>query len=256
MVNRTKISREIRRRTGGTGQYKPPTAAEVRAASRNLTPNINETFIHNGKRISALVDDKTKPITSHTGIIGYQKKLHPAFRKQKQATVKRTKDKKEEDKTVKPEDTTNTKGTGKKIREMLSSAVGSKAAGERAAAKIFDTDRASKARGDIARRKVFRGATPEAGTEAAKARANIAGARAARRLYEAAGKNIDPRVATEPVKVKRLIDPTIDYEDTRAGLNSGLYKKGGKVSRKKSKKSKKGKKASWNGNSEVSRWYD
>ena len=41
MVNRTKISKEIRRRTGGTGQYKPPTAAEVRAASKRLAPNIN-----------------------------------------------------------------------------------------------------------------------------------------------------------------------------------------------------------------------
>jgi hypothetical protein len=229
-------------------EYKTPTAAEVRKASKNLAPNINETFMHKGKRISAWIKDKTKPITSRTGTIGYERKLHPEFRKQKQATVKTTEDKKE-DKTV----TTDTTDKGKKIREILSSAVGRKAAGERAAAKIFDTDRASIARGKRAREKVFSRATPEAATEAGSERARIAGARAARRLYEAAGKNIDPRVATEPVKVKRLIDPTIDYEDTRAGLDEGFYKKGGKVSRKKSKK---GKKASWNGNNEVSRWYD
>jgi hypothetical protein len=39
MVNRTKISKEIRRRAGGPSRQ--PTAAEVRAASRNLAPNIN-----------------------------------------------------------------------------------------------------------------------------------------------------------------------------------------------------------------------
>ena len=49
------------------------------------------------------------------------------------------------------------------------------------------------------------------------------------------------------------IDAQTEDLKTEAGLDSGLYKKGGKVSRKKSKK---GKKASWNGNSEVSRWYD
>jgi len=64
-------------------QYKKPTAAEIRKASKRLAPNINETFIYEGKKISAWVEDKTKPITSGTGIMGYQKKLHPEFRKQK-----------------------------------------------------------------------------------------------------------------------------------------------------------------------------
>ena len=64
---------------------KRKTRAEVVAASKRLAPNINETFIHKGKRISAWVDDKTKPISSRTGPIGYQKKLHPAFKKQKQS---------------------------------------------------------------------------------------------------------------------------------------------------------------------------
>jgi hypothetical protein len=64
-------------------QYKKPTAAEIRKASKRLAPNINETFIYKGKKISAWVKDKTKPITTRSGIIGYQKKLHPEFRKQK-----------------------------------------------------------------------------------------------------------------------------------------------------------------------------
>mgnify|MGYP006403456101 FL=1 len=42
MVNRTKISREIRRRTGGTGQYKPPTAAEVRKKAAQQKTNLNQ----------------------------------------------------------------------------------------------------------------------------------------------------------------------------------------------------------------------
>ena len=207
---------------------KRKTREEIVAASKRLAPNINRPgdWIPNPKY------RPKDPNSNEPRMI-----LNPARKKRPTKT---------EDE---PEDITETKGNGKKIREMLSSAVGSKAAGERAAAKIFDTDRASIARGKRAREKVFSRATPEAGTKAGSERARIA----ARRLYEAAGKNIDPRVATEPVKGKRLIDPTIDYEDTRAGLDEGFYKKGGKVSRKKSKK---GKKASWNGNNEVSRWYD
>ena len=86
---------------------KRKTRAEIVAASKRLAPNINETFIHKGKKISAWVKDKTKPISGRGGIIGYQKKLHPEFRKQKQATVKRTKDKQEEDKTVTTDTQTN-----------------------------------------------------------------------------------------------------------------------------------------------------
>ena len=66
-------------------QYKKPTAAEIKKASKRLPKNVNETFIHNGKRISAWVDDKTKPIITRSGRVGYQKKLHPAFKKKKQA---------------------------------------------------------------------------------------------------------------------------------------------------------------------------
>ena len=64
---------------------KRKTRAEVVAASKRLPKNVNETFIHNGKRISAWVDDKTKPIITRSGRVGYQKKLHPAFKKKKQA---------------------------------------------------------------------------------------------------------------------------------------------------------------------------
>ena len=42
MVNRTKISKEIRRRTGGAGQYKPPTAAEVRKAAAKQKTNLSQ----------------------------------------------------------------------------------------------------------------------------------------------------------------------------------------------------------------------
>ena len=42
MVNRTKISKEIRRRTGGAGQYKPPTAAEVRKKAAQQKTNLSQ----------------------------------------------------------------------------------------------------------------------------------------------------------------------------------------------------------------------
>ena len=66
-------------------EYKKQTTAEIKKASKRLPKNVNETFIHNGKRISAWVDDKTKPIITRSGRVGYQKKLHPAFKKKKQA---------------------------------------------------------------------------------------------------------------------------------------------------------------------------
>jgi hypothetical protein len=42
MVNRTKISKEIRRRAGGAGQYKPKTAAEIRKKAAEQKTNLSQ----------------------------------------------------------------------------------------------------------------------------------------------------------------------------------------------------------------------
>ena len=298
MVNRTKISREIRRRTGGTGQYKPPTAAEVRAASKNLAPNINETFIHKGKKISAWVKDKTKPISGRGGTIGYQRKLHPEFRKQKQATVKRTKDKKEEAETVTTDTKTNLErllGRAKETRPRYdleqAARAGSKKAEEERKREEARTTRKKEVKETPFGLKAVRGRamlSPSA-KEDLKTRKKFRQERIADAARSAAPVTRTdlpppPKVITTPPAPKKpepsyskiahlelqkeLAKERAEIEAAREAAREAdeefhlsREKTGGKVSRSKGgkvsrKKSKKGKKVSWNGNSEVSRWYD
>ena len=298
MVNRTKISREIRRRTGGTGQYKPPTAAEVRAASKNLVPNINETFIHKGKKISAWVKDKTKPISGRGGTIGYQRKLHPEFRKQKQATVKRTKDKKEEAETVTTDTKTNLErllGRAKETRprfdlEQAVRAGSKKAEEERKRKKEKDVGRAKRkkevketpfglrtvrgramlkapAEEELKTRKKFRqeriadaarSAAPVTRTDLPPPPKVITTPPAPKKpeppYSKIAHLELQKELAKERAEIEAAREADEEFRFSREKTGGKVSRsKGGKVSRKKSKK---GKKVSWNGNSEVSRWYD
>ena len=287
MVNRTKISREIRRRTGGTGQYKPPTAAEVRAASKNLAPNINETFIHKGKKISAWVKDKTKPISGRGGTIGYQRKLHPEFRKQKQATVKRTKDKKEEAKTGTTDTQTNLErllGRAKETRPRFDLEQAVKAGAEKARGRATRKKEVKEtpfglrtvrgramlkapAEEELKTRKKFRqeriadaarSAAPVTRTDLPPPPKVITTPPAPKKPEPSYSKiahlELQKELAKERAEIEAAREADEEFRFSREKTGGKVSRsKGGKVSRKKSKK---GKKASWNGNSEVSRWYD
>ena len=132
----------------------------------------------------------------------------------------------------KPTTTTPTKtDTVTPIRKRLSSAVGKKARGEAAAAKVFDTDRARKARtdkaiaglysragqarGDRAREKVYSGARKTSNPEEVARRIAL---RKEDAIREAARKK------RAPVKIKAL-EPLLD--------DLIVEKSGGKVSRRK-----------------------
>ena len=287
MVNRTKISREIRRRTGGTGQYKPPTAAEVRAASKNLAPNINETFIHKGKKISAWVKDKTKPISGRGGTIGYQRKLHPEFRKQKQATVKRTKDKKEEAETVTTDTKTNLErllGRAKETRPRYDLEQAVKAGTEKARGRAKRKKEVKEtpfglrtvrgramlkapAEEELKTRKKFRqeriadaarSAAPVTRTDLPPPPKVITTPPAPKKPEPSYSKiahlELQKELAKERAEIEAAREADEEFRFSREKTGGKVSRsKGGKVSRKKSKK---GKKASWNGNSEVSQWYD
>ena len=156
------------------------------------------------------------------------------------------------------------------IRKGLSSAVGKKARGEAAAAKVFDTDRARKARtdkaiaglysragqarGDRAREKVYSGARKGSDPEEVARRIDL---RKENAIREAARKR-----ETAPVKMKlsagQVYDKPIGPQYIRPLGDLLMQKTGGKVSRRKggtvSRNS--GGKVWKGGNFEVSQWYD
>ena len=174
------------------------------------------------------------------------------------------------------------KDNGATIRKELSSAVGSKAAGKAAASKVFDTDRARKARTDKSIAGLYR--------RASEAR----GDRAREKVYSRARKSTTPRVDIEtlaPPKNGKRGTPTPTTRITRlspsiseaigtpprkkrsateimaeyvrqmknkpgtkkpTSYKAGLRSKGGKVSRRSG-----GKVEKWQGgNLEVSQFYD
>ena len=161
---------------------------------------------------------------------------------------------------------------GSKIRKSLASAVGRKGKGEAAAAKVFKraTEKAAAtARGKTARERLYSGARKRSDPQEVARTIAVRRERAPKTIEPLTGhvyeKPIGPPVPryshTEARKsLKKLIDQNEQEKERKRDEEFSLSfeKTGGKVSRKKGGKisRKRQSKASWNGNKEVSKWYD
>ena len=259
MVNRTKISKEISRAAGGASQ-------------------ISKTG--EGTTLKQIQDDRHKwevdPTRSSGRPGGTRYRLKKEYKEEQRKSeknkttprvVKTIPTTKRVDKSPTPKKT----DAGSKIRKSLASAVGRKGKGEAAAAKVFKraTEMAAATdRGKTARERLYSGARKGSDPQEVARTIAVRRERAPKTIEPLTGKVYEkpigppvPRYSTEARKsLRQLIDENEQEKERKRGEKFWLSreKTGGKVSRKKGGKisRKRQSKASWNGNKEVSQFYD